>query len=148
LIFVCLSACRTEDKKEISVWTYVWRNIQLLFIDTHMHTLVHRCRRRQYDHERGLYKYKYIYIYIHIGKKREHFERIDRIMLCNQHYSNVTLTTYRENQSQHVYIYIYAFYSSCLYQFLCRINNSWLIVLVFFEENVSLLTYGKLLSLS
>ncbi len=128
-----MPVCLIEDKKEIIVWTYVWRNIQLLFIDTHTHTSVHRYRRQQCGHERGLYEYTYI----HRGKKGT-FERIDRIMLCNQHYLNALLSVYTENQWWCVYVCILHIMCICyLYQFLCSINDSWLIGLVFFEDDIS-----------
>ncbi len=54
MIFLCLSVCllsrrgkrarenrmridsQTKKKRKINAWTHVWRNIQLLFIDTHI----------------------------------------------------------------------------------------------------------------
>lgn len=80
----------------------------------------------------------YINICIHRKKRNISTESIvERCVIKT--ISNVLLSVYMENQSQHD---MHAFYSSYIchsYQLLRSINDSWLIVLVFFKEYASYL---------
>ena len=79
----------------------MWRNTQLLFIDTHI--LIHRliddddnddddatAKKKDYIKDANSYIYKYMPMcgYTHTHMKRS-TERADRRVLCNHHYSNI-----------------------------------------------------------